>query len=354
MADNPAKINPWLYPASWIYGTVVSLRNRLFDWQLLRSKSFNLPVICVGNLAVGGTGKTPHTEYIIRLLQDNYRTAILSRGYKRKTQGFILADKEATADTIGDEPYQMYLKYSKVQVAVDEDRCDGISRLLSQKQSPQVILLDDAFQHRYVKAGLNILLTDYNRLFCDDAMLPAGRLREPESGKERAQIVIVTKCPRELPPIQYNIIGKKLDLKPYQRLFFSTLNYGAIRPLFPEAETPGSLNGKNVLLLTGIASPAPLQKELKAQGATIELASYADHHDFSSKDISTLEARLKSMPENAVIITTEKDATRLINREDIPDMLRKKIYVIPIEISILQGQQAQFNKAIISYVRENL
>ncbi len=199
MDEHFFKIHKWLYPVSWLYGAVVIIRNKLFDWGLFRSKSFDVPVICVGNLSVGGTGKTPHTEYLIKLLHDKYQVAVLSRGYKRRTQGYVLATPQSTARTIGDEPYQMYTKFPSVTLAVDENRCHGIEKLLAlKKPAVDVVLLDDAFQHRYVKPGLSILLTDYHRLFCDDALLPAGRLREPVSGKNRAQIIIVTKCPQDI------------------------------------------------------------------------------------------------------------------------------------------------------------
>lgn len=205
MEENSIKIHKWLYPASWLYGAGVALRNKLFDWGKLQSKSFNVPIICIGNIAVGGTGKTPHTEYLIKLLHDEFQVAVLSRGYKRHTKGFVLSTAESDARSIGDEPYQIQSKFSDIRVAVDEDRCHGIERLLTLKEPPvEVILLDDAFQHRYVKAGLNILLTDYHRLFCDDTLMPAGRLRESAQGKNRAQIVIVTKCGRALSQVKTN------------------------------------------------------------------------------------------------------------------------------------------------------
>ena len=236
MKDASVKIHHWLYPLSWLYGAGVCLRNKLFDWGWLRSRSFDVPVICVGNIAVGGTGKTPHTEYLIKLLQnEGINVATLSRGYKRKSKGYILATAESSVQKIGDEPYQIKSKFPDIRVAVDENRCHGIEQLLTLK-SPAVdaVLLDDAFQHRHVKAGMNILLTDYHRLLCDDALLPAGRLREPACGKNRAQIVIVTKCPDDIKPIDFNIITKRLNLYPYQQLYFSRFRYGSLMPLFPE------------------------------------------------------------------------------------------------------------------------
>ena len=369
MDEHFFKIHKWLYPASWLYGAVVIMRNKLFDWGLLRSKSFDIPVICVGNLSVGGTGKTPHTEYLIKLLQDNYRVAVLSRGYKRHTQGYVLATPKSTARTIGDEPYQMYTKFPSVTLAVDENRCHGIEQLLALKEPAiDVVLLDDAFQHRHVKPGLSILLTDYHRLFCDDTLLPTGRFREPAGGKNRAQIIIVTKCPKDIKPIDYNIITKRLNLYPYQQLFFSTFRYGNLRPVFGQEvkeanantasaskEIPlSSLMAMEVLLVTGIASPAPIMERLIDCAKQIETLSFSDHHDFSYKDMQQIKERFNRLTaEKRLIITTEKDATRLVNHPDLDEELKPFIYALPIEIEILQNQQDKFNQHIIDYVREN-
>lgn len=362
------KIHKWLYPASWIYGAAVTFRNKLFDWSILRSKRFDVPVICIGNLAVGGTGKTPHTEYLIKLLQHQYRVAVLSRGYKRQTKGYILATPESTAKSIGDEPYQIHRKFPAATVAVDEDRCHGIEHLLAQHppQQPDVVLLDDAFQHRYVKPGLSILLTDYHRLFCDDTLLPAGRLREPVSGKNRAQIIIVTKCPQDIKPIDCNIITKRMGLYPYQQLFFSTLRYGNLQPVFPACmpdaaiipETNGitlsSLTNTDILLVTGIASPATILERLKDCTRQIDLLSFGDHHTFSHRDMQLVKERFHKLKgEHRLIITTEKDATRLVNHPDLDKDLKPFIHALPIEIEILQNQQDKFNQHITDYVRES-
>lgn len=354
MDEHFFKIHKWLYPVSWLYGAVVITRNKLFDWGLLRSKSFDIPVICVGNLSVGGTGKTPHTEYLIKLLQDNYRVAVLSRGYKRHTQGYVLATPQSNARTIGDEPYQMYTKFPSVTLAVDENRCHGIEQLLALKEPAiDVVLLDDAFQHRYVKPGLNILLTDYHRLFCDDTLLPAGRLREPAGGKNRAQIIIVTKCPQDIKPIDYNIITKRLNLYPYQQLFFSTFRYGNLRPVFGQGIKELDAD-TDILLVTGIASPAPILERLKKCCKQIETLSFGDHHDFSHKDMQQIKERFNRLTaEKRLIITTEKDATRLVSHPDLDEELKPFIYALPIEIEILQNQQDKFNQHIIDYVREN-
>ena len=357
MDEHFIKIHKWLYPVSWIYGAVVVMRNKLFDWGIFRSKSFDVPVICVGNLAVGGTGKTPHTEYLIKLLRDKYQVAVLSRGYKRRTKGYVLATPQCTAKTIGDEPYQMYTKFSSVTLAVDEKRCHGIEKLLKLKEpSTDVILLDDAFQHRHVKAGLNILLTDYHRLFCDDTLLPAGRLREPVNGKNRAQIVIVTKCPQDIKPIDYNIITKRLNLYPYQRLFFSSFRYGNLQPVFSNEGgiALSLLTDTDILLITGIASPVPILERLGDCTKQIDLLSFGDHHDFTHKDMQQIRERFNKLKgKRRLIITTEKDATRLINHPGLDAELKPFIYALPIEIEILQNQQDKFNQHIIDYVREN-
>lgn len=349
-------INPWLLPLSWIYAGVTSLRNKLFDRGWLRSKSFDVPTLCIGNLAVGGTGKTPHTEYLVRLLQgQGWQVAVLSRGYKRLSRGFVLATSTTTADELGDEPFQMKQKFPDARVAVDADRCHGIEQLLATPAPPQIILLDDAYQHRHVKADINILLTDYHRLWCDDTLLPAGRLRESADGSRRAQIVIITKCPPELKPIDYNILTKQLHLYPYQRLFFSRLRYGALTPLFPNLakESSPQLNATtNILLVSGIAHPKPLLQEMQRHGAQVEHMAYGDHHPFTAKELTRIQSRFELLPgSHRLLVTTEKDAARLIHHPALSDTLKPYIYVQPIEIEILNNQQESFNQTIIRYVR---
>lgn len=356
MEEPQVKIHYWLYPVSWLYGMGVRLRNKLFDWKLFRSKSFDVPVVCVGNLAVGGTGKTPHTEYLIRLLQQaGLNVAMLSRGYKRKSKGYVLATEETDVRRIGDEPYQIKSKFPGIRVAVDENRCHGIEQLMKQEHpAVDVVLLDDAYQHRHVKAGLNILLTDFHRLFSDDALLPAGRLREPQSGKNRAQIVIVTKCPEDIKPIDFNIITKRLKLYPYQQLYFSSFRYGALTPLFGGKRRALSSLGKDerVLLVTGIASPATLVEKLGAYTPHIDLCSFDDHHDFSNKDLLLIKERFERLKgKDRLIVTTEKDATRLQHHPALTEALKPYLYVLPIEVDFLQNQQHIFNQNIIGYVR---
>ncbi|MBQ8674509.1 MAG: tetraacyldisaccharide 4'-kinase [Bacteroides sp.] len=356
MEDSTIRIYHGLRPIAWLYGLAVRLRNKLFDWGLLRSRSFSVPVICVGNLAVGGTGKTPHTEYLIALLQRHgLQVATLSRGYKRHSKGYLLADEASDARLIGDEPFQMKQKFPNIQVAVDEKRCHGIEELLK-ADSPRVdaILLDDAFQHRYVKAGLNILLTDYHRLYCDDLLLPAGRLREPACGKERAQIVIVTKCPHDLRPTDYDAISHRLQLQPHQQLYFTTFRYGRLYPLYPSrtSNLPVSLEGKQVVLLTGIASPAPLIQEVERQAESVTLLTFGDHHDFSEKDLHEMGRLFATLEEGKrLIVTTEKDAARLRGMVRADDSLAPYIRVLPIEIAFLQEKEELFNQNIMGYVR---
>ena len=352
------KINNWLLPVSWLYGWVVKLRNTMFEIGLLKSRAFNLPVISVGNITVGGTGKTPHVEYLVSLLKDFFNVAVLSRGYKRKSKGFILAEEATTMQEIGDEPYQMKQKFPTVSIAVDKNRCHGIDMLTEQDKTLDVILLDDAFQHRYVKPGINILLVDYHRLIIYDTLLPAGRLREPLSGKDRADIVIVTKCPKDLKPMEYRVIVKAMSLYPYQKLFFTTLEYGKPYPLFPKDTlvhdiSLSSFANRNVLLLTGIGSPEQMIHDVTPLAATVTPLTFGDHHQFKGKDIQLINDTFAGMAEPKCIVTTEKDATRLKTVEGLSDEVRRHLCILPITIKFMQEQNSNFNQQIISYVHKN-
>jgi tetraacyldisaccharide 4'-kinase len=308
---------------------------------------------------VGGTGKTPHIEYLIRLLQDKRRIAVLSRGYTRKTNGYVLAGPGSSARSIGDEPCQIKNKFPRICVAVDGKRVRGIEKLLEQEEPGiEAILLDDAFQHRYVNPGLSILLTGYHRLFCDDTLLPAGRLREPEKGKNRAQIVMVTKCPADLEPADYAGIAGRLRLDSHQQLFFSSLQYGRLTPVFPETgiterELPSLEGAEHVLLVTGIASPAVMAEDIRTYTHHVELLSFGDHHHFRSKDIRLITERFNRMEGRKLIVTTEKDAARLAAHPAIGQELKQHIYALPIETKILRNQEDTFNKIIIDYVGKN-
>ena len=350
------KINDWLLPFSWIYGSIVRFRNWLFDMGLKKSKSFSIPIISVGNITVGGSGKTPHVEYLIRLLHDKAKIAVLSRGYKRKSHGYVLAEESTTMPEIGDEPFQMHQKFSDIYVAVDAKRARGIENLQNDEATKDVdvVLLDDAFQHRYVKPGINILLVDYHRLIIYDKMLPAGRLREPLSGKNRADIVIITKCPKDLKPMEFRVLTKAMDLYPFQKLYFTSIDYDTPKGVFEEKQIElDKLQDYHVLLLTGITSPKQMEHDLKPMTKDITNLSFGDHHSFKGKDIDRINDAFESMPEPRIIITTEKDAVRLRETEGLYEKVKSNMYELPIKVSFMLDQQDNFNEKIISYVRKN-
>lgn len=355
MEGDHIKIYEWLMPLSWLYGLGVSIRNLMFDFGMLRSKSYNVPVICVGNLTVGGTGKTPHTEYLIKLLSPQNQIAVLSRGYKRKTKGYVLAKEDTPMREIGDEPFQMKSKFPFIHMAVDKNRCHGIDQLIKPEVTPEtdVVILDDAYQHRYVQPGINILLMDYHRLIYFDRLLPAGRLREPKSGKKRADIVIITKCPLYITPMDRRGIERSLDLENWQKIFFTTFTYGKLYPLFGDKSKTTeltSLKDKGILLLSGIASPEQLEYDI-AKVTAFSSLHFSDHHAFTAKDIAEIEAKGKGK----LIVTTEKDATRLldIGKEAFCKEIAENIYVLPIEVTFMNDKQEEFNQIITSYVRKN-
>ena len=340
---------------------VVGLRNEMFDLKILSSREFDFPTISVGNITVGGTGKTPHTEYIIRLLRKSLKVATLSRGYKRKTRGFLVAEANSSVKQVGDEPLQMKIKYDDAIVAVDAKRVRGIEKLLELPEKPQVIILDDAYQHRYVTPGMNILLTDYDRLITKDSLLPFGRLRESASNRSRANIIIVTKCPPELKPIEERIITKELTIRPYQNLYFTRLEYGPVQPVYPDIITSSAqsfktsvLNGRTILLVTGIANPAPLKDYLMHQSHIIQYISFSDHHNYTNKDMDLIMSKFDGLPkEGRIIITTEKDMVRIRELENVPDLIKHNLYYIPLMISFLNNGGKDFDQKIFSYVTEN-
>ena len=359
MEGDYIKIHSSLLPLSFLYGMGVRFRNMLFDTGILESRSFPVPVISVGNITVGGAGKTPHVEYLIRLLCETKRVSVLSRGYKRRTKGYLLASSSSTSLELGDEPYQMYLKYGRqVHVAVSANRCEGIERLCSDPETKDtdVILLDDAFQHRYVKPGVNILLVDYHRLIVYDKLLPAGRLREPKDGKRRADIVIVTKCPPDLRPMDFRVITKALNLYPYQKLFFTTIEYGDLIPLFNNSRSLALseiTSDYEVLVLSGIASPQHLLCDIQKHTENVIPMTFRDHHLFTPKDIARINNTFDSLSSKRIIITTEKDAARLVGLDGLSDDVRNHIYALPIKTTFLLEQQEQFDEFILSYVLKN-
>ena len=325
-----------LFPFAILYGFITSLRNYLYDKGILKSYSFDIPVIAVGNLSVGGTGKTPQIEYLIRLLSPNYKVATLSRGYKRKSEGFILADAATTAEILGDEPFQYFKKFRDIQVAVDADRKNGIEQLLNQKSRPEIILLDDAFQHRKVKAGFYILLTAYEDLFCDDFMLPTGNLRESRNGAKRANLIIVTKCPLDITELEQQNIKNKLavDLP----IYFSSIDYDDKVYNDTESLAVSDLKLTPKMLLAGIAKPKPFFDYLQTDKD--EVMTFSDHHHFSESDI----LNIKSRAIDKIIVTTEKDFVRLNAK-----ILRKQLFYLPIKSKFLSNQES-FDTIIFNYV----
>ena len=353
-----SKLSFFLLPFSWIYWIIVFLRNKSFDLGILREETFAIPVISIGNISVGGTGKTPHTEYLVNLLKNEFKVAVLSRGYKRKTKGFFLADEFSDAETIGDEPCQIKRKFPDIIVAVDENRRNGIRKILEYSKDVGVILLDDAFQHRYVKPGLSILLIDYNRPILDDYLLPFGHLREPSSGRKRANMILITKSPETLKPIDRRIVVKDLKLNNLQYLYFTTVKQSGILPVFEGIGTGdvSNLQALNpcVLLVSGIANPHTLKQFASELSTEITEMHFPDHHEFTDKDISEIRSEFEKIPNSEkILITTEKDAVRLQKFSDLPADFKASMFYIPITIEFLNNDAENFNIQILNYVRNN-
>jgi len=346
-----------LIPFAVLYGLATNMRNFLFDCKILPSKKFPVPVICIGNVTVGGTGKTPFTEYIINILEKKYRVAMLSRGYRRKTKGFILASDSCSSDEIGDEACQIKKKFPKIIVAVDANRRRGISRLLElpEKDRPDVILLDDAMQHRYVTPSLTIMLTDYNNMYYDDYILPVGNLRESAQNVYDADIIVVTKCPDTIKPINLRIIEKNMSLMASQSLYFSSVRYHNIEALFKkEALKTCSLEDldtdENILIIAGIANPQPLIDEVLLSCDNVKLCIYPDHHDFTQQDIEHIDSLFSAMPEKRRILCTEKDAMRLKTLSFLPKKWKPFLYYLPISMELMFDQRENFDSKILKHV----
>lgn len=348
-----------LFPLSILFGIVVYFRNRFYDFNIIKSVEFDLPVISVGNITVGGTGKTPHTEYLVGLLKDTFKVATLSRGYKRKSKGFKIVEANSTAIEVGDEPLQIKRKFSDITVSVCNSRVEGVTNLINEKPEniPDVVLLDDAYQHRRITPGLNILLIDFNRPIKEDTLLPAGRLREGPAQIRRANIIIITKCPAEVTPIMERIMQKNVGLKPYQSIYFTTMVYNPIKPVFQIAN-PIQLKENDasifILLVTGIASTIGINNEIGKYSSNIEKLEFGDHHIYTSEDIEAIKNKFNKIhSEKKIIITTEKDSMRLKDMEGISDELKKAFYFLPVKIKFLGKQGTLFNQKITNYVREN-
>lgn len=346
-----------LLPFSVLYGFITFLRNKFYDWGLFKSESFDTPIICVGNINTGGTGKSPAVEYLIRLLQkQNKYISTLSRGYGRETKGFIMAGNSATASAIGDEPLQFFRKFQNISVAVCEDRVKGIHLLLEKQPAPEVILLDDAFQHRRVKPGLNILLTDYNNLYSRDWVLPAGRLREFRCGAKRADIIIVTKTPENISDTEKTKITNSLKPEPTQCVLFSFIRYKEPLPFFENSlqKKLHSLRDYELVLFSGIADPKPLIAHLKPVCKKLHTLRFSDHHSYSSKDIITISEKFRNIvSENKIILTTEKDFSRLIHQDICNELSDFPVYYLPVEMDFYETDKKTFELKIVNYVEKN-
>lgn len=345
-----------LFPFGIFYLIVVIVRNKFFDLGILKSKEFDIPIIGVGNLATGGTGKTPHTEYIAKLINNEFAPiAILSRGYKRKTKGFVIVNEKHNHFDVGDEAVQYRAKFDKnVIVAVDEKRKNGIQKLLSQYPDLKAIILDDSFQHRWVKPGLNILLTDFYKPFHKDYIFPFGNLREPKNNYKRADVIVVTKCNMGNIPILRKDLIEKIKPKQNQKIFFSKIAYGIKRTLKNKEFDEVKKQYSNIILFTGIANPYPLEEYLKAYCLRLTPLYFKDHHEFTKKEIEKiLEIFNSDISTNKTLITTEKDYSRLKSKEFLELLSPYPLYYVPIEIQPIKQDTEKFNKTIIDYVRRN-
>jgi len=349
-----------LYPFSLVYGAITAIRNFLYDTGILPSTEFRTPVICIGNITVGGTGKTPHTEYLVRLLGKHFRVATLSRGYKRETRDFRIASPASTVNEIGDEPLQISGKFPEIVVAVDRNRVQGVRKILKTDPSIQVVLLDDAYQHRRIRPGFSILLTDYERLIFNDSMLPYGNLRESASNIDRANIILVTKSPPGLSPIDRRIIVKEMNKEPGQNLYFTTVTYEEPVPVFAGDEDEkrsfesADINETTIVLLTGIANPLALKDHLRKYAGEIVHLSFPDHHNFSENDIEMVSKAYEDIKTaSKFIFTSEKDAVRLREFTNIAEPFRSAFYYVPIGIEFLNDDREEFDNLILDYVRTN-
>jgi tetraacyldisaccharide 4'-kinase len=350
----------FLYPFSLLYGFITGIRNFLYNAEIIKSHEFTVPVICVGNISAGGTGKTPHTEYLIELLHKNFRVAVLSRGYKRKSSGFIIADSHSTVNDIGDEPLQISRKFPGVTIAVDRNRVHGVEEIMKTDPDTGVIILDDGYQHRRITPGLLILLSDFDNLLINDHMLPYGNLRESWHNMNRADIILITKSPENISPIQRRLIVQDMNKKPYQNLYFTSISYRDPVPLFENDDKndgPFSsrlISERGFLLVTGVANSRPLAEYLSKKAGEITQLSFGDHHNFTMNDIERIHNAYNSLKTPLkYIITTEKDSVRLREITNIAEPVRSSIYYIPIGIWFLNDDKDEFDNMIVDYVRKN-
>lgn len=346
---------PLLFPFSLIYGAVAGIRNVLFHFNILPVSTFSTPVIGIGNLSTGGTGKTPHIEYLIRLLKNDYKIATLSRGYGRKGSGFVRAEAGHDHKKIGDEPLQYLVKFPDITVAVDNRRVRGIKKILAITPAPEIILMDDSFQHRWVKPSLNVLLTDFRNLYRDDYLLPGGNLREPIIGARRADIIIVTKTDPVFPKMLRQFIIEKMKPLPHQKLLFSTIDYGNFRPITKAASASKTQKVNTILLVSGIANPYPLEDFLGKKCENLETLKFNDHHDYTETDVKKIENTFNNIiSKNKIIVTTEKDAMRLKHPEIFQFVDCLPVYSIGIEVVFHDNDKALFDEEILRCIKQSV
>jgi tetraacyldisaccharide 4'-kinase len=351
----------FLYPLSFLYGLITGFRNFLYNTEILKSHTFPMPVICVGNLTAGGTGKTPLTEYLVNLLREDFNVVVLSRGYKRKTRGFLFAGENSRSEDIGDEPLQIARKFPGITVAVDRKRVHGVREILEKKPDSQVIILDDAFQHRSITPGYSILLSDFDRLMIHDQMLPYGNLRESIANMKRADIIMITKSPETITPIQRRLIVKEIQKAPYQELFFTSITYKTPLPVFDDVKAEKDIfsrrrkeNPPGIVLVSGIANPKPLAGYLQKLTGEIINLPFGDHHKFSNSDFEKIMDTWESLKSSRkYLITTEKDAVRIREFTNIAEAIRKVFYYIPVVIKFLKDNREEFDNLITEYVGKN-
>lgn len=338
--------------ASYLYRSVIAVRHWCYDMGIFRKQTFDLPVVCVGNITVGGTGKTPVVEYLIRHLSPYYRVAVLSRGYGRKTKGYLVVEPGMSFLRSGDEPKQIKRKFPAVPVVVCEDRVEGVRRIHEEFPEVEMVIMDDGFQHRSITPKVNIVLVDYTRPVKEDHYLPWGSLRDNPSQFYRANIFLVTKTPDDLKPIDRNITREDINIRPYQNIYFTNTRSGDIRPLFPDVAIPAP-DGCRVVALAGVAHPKPFLATLKRHYEVLDTLLYADHYAYKVRDVARIAEELDRLGEDVVVVTTEKDAVKLTNRKRVPASLQKRLYVMPVYINFRDMDDEKFIQNIINDVKQN-
>lgn len=343
----------WLAPLAFLYGIAISVRHKLFDWGILHSQTYDIPVICVGNLTVGGTGKTPVTEMLVQSLRKNWNVAVLSRGYKRKTKGYLEVQTGMSFLKTGDEAKQIKVRFPDIVVAVCEKRTEGIAEICRRHPEVNLIILDDGFQHRYVEPWVNVVLMDYSRPIYQDHLLPWGTLRDTLSQLHRASYVIVTKCPTDMNPLERRLVRKSLKLYPYQELYFCSTSMANPMEMFTEGGYRRVKPGDDVIAMSGIGNPQSFEVELAKQYNVAGTLEYPDHHPYTARDLDDMVRALADSPEGSVILTTEKDAVKLRNSKKIPSMIRERLYYVPMKVSFYDDTKQEFLSKLENDIRTN-